>query len=56
VAAEHHVKRDEKEKGSEHFSQDVSLDLRREEGTDRRAEEEPERQQARDRKVYVPAR
>jgi len=54
VVAEHHVKRNEKEKPSEYLSQDVSLDLRRDDGTDRRAEEESERQQARDGKVYVP--
>jgi hypothetical protein len=53
VATEHHVKRNEKEKAPEYFSQDVPLDLRGDDGTDRRTEEKPECQQARDGKIDV---
>ena len=53
VMAEHHVQRNEKEKGSENFSQNMPLDLRRDDGTYRRTEEEAEREQARDSKIDV---
>jgi len=53
VPTEHHVQRHEKEERAKYLSEDVSFNLRGDDGTDRRTEEESERQQACNRKVYV---
>ncbi len=53
MATEHHVQGNEKEERAEYLPQDMSLDLRGDDGTDRRTEEEAKREEARE--VVVPS-
>jgi hypothetical protein len=53
VATEHHVQGNEKEERAEYLPQDRSLNPRGDDGSDRRTEEESEREQACNRKAYV---
>ena len=53
MSAQHHMQGNEKEECAEYLTQDMSLNLRSDDGSDRRTKEEPEREQARDSKVDV---
>ena len=53
VVTEHHVERNEQKERPEYLPQDMPFDLRGYDGTDRGAEEEPQRKKPGDGKVDV---